>query len=38
MKFLTRNLLTHFKKCHTGIPGLWTQELDARLWTLDAGH
>ena len=20
---------------HTGIPGLWTQELDAGLWTLD---
>ena len=23
---------------HTGIPGLWTQELDAGLWTLDAGR
>ena len=22
---------------HTGIPGLWTQELDAGLWTLNAG-
>ena len=22
---------------HTGIPGLWTQELDAELWTLDDG-
>ena len=22
---------------HTGIPGLWTQELDAGLWTLDSG-
>ena len=25
------------EKRHTGIPGLWTQELDARHWTLDAG-
>ena len=26
------------KYCHcTGIPGLWTQELDAGLWTLDTG-
>ena len=23
---------------HTGIPGLWTQELDAGLWTLDLGR
>ena len=23
---------------HTRIPGLWTQELDAGLWTLDSGH
>ena len=23
---------------HTGIPGLWTQELDAGLWTLDCKH
>ena len=23
---------------HTGIPGLWTQELDAGLWTLDTGR
>ena len=22
---------------HTGIPGLWTQELDAGLWKLDSG-
>ena len=22
---------------HTGIPGPWTQELDAGLWMLDAG-
>ena len=22
---------------HTGIPGLWTQELDAELWKLDSG-
>ena len=25
-------------KWHTGIPGLWTQELDSGLWTLDPGH
>ena len=25
------------KSGYTGIPGLWTQELDAGLWTLDAG-
>ena len=25
-------------KRHTGIPGLWTQELDAGLWTLDSGR
>ena len=25
-------------KSHTGIPGLWTQELDAGLWTLDSGR
>ena len=24
------------RKCHSGIPGLWTQELDAVRWTLDA--
>ena len=23
---------------YTGIPGLWTQELDAGLWTLDSGR
>ena len=23
---------------HTGIPGLWTQVLDAGLWTLDSGR
>ena len=23
-------------KGHTGIPGLWTHELDAGLWTLDS--
>ena len=22
---------------HTGIPGLWAQDLDAALWTLDPG-
>ena len=25
-------------KRHTGIPGLWTQELDIGLWTLDSGR
>ena len=25
-------------KKHTGIPGLWTQELDAGLWTLGSGR
>ena len=25
------------RKRHTGIPGLWTQELDSGRWTLDAG-
>ena len=24
-------------KRHTRIPGLWTQELDAGLWTMDSG-
>ena len=23
---------------HTGIPRLWTQVLDARIWTLDSGR
>ena len=23
---------------HTGIPGIWTQQLDAELWTLDSGR
>ena len=23
---------------HTGIPGLWTQELDVGLWKLDSGR
>ena len=27
----------YFGNQHTGIPGLWTQELDSGLWTLDAG-
>ena len=27
----------HSNGRHTGIPGLWTQELDAGLWTLDFG-
>ena len=25
------------RKRHSGIPGLWTQELDAVRWSLDAG-
>ena len=25
-------------KRYTGIPGLWTQELDAGLWALDSGR
>ena len=25
-------------KEHTGIPGLWTQELNAGLWMLDSGR
>ena len=35
-----RNILQLVKEthnAHTGIPGLWTQELDAGLWTLDSG-
>ena len=32
-----RNRLSPPKLCrHTGIPGLWMQVLDARLWTLDS--
>ena len=27
----------NFKR-YNGIPGLWTQELDAGLWTLDSGR
>ena len=23
---------------HTGVPGLWTQELDTGLWTLNSGR
>ena len=26
------------RKRHTGIPGPWTQELDAGLWSLDSGR
>ena len=36
-----RNILQLAKETHnghTGIPGLWTQELDAGLWTLDSGR
>ena len=29
-----RNMLSLTDFWHTGIPGLWTQELDAELWTL----
>ena len=38
-----KNLFLNFVLCiialdrHTGIPGPWTQELDAGLWTLDTG-
>ena len=32
-----RNCAKHTEKRHTGIPGLWTKELDAGLWTLDPG-
>ena len=28
----------HASKRHTGIPGLWTQELNLGLWTLDFGR
>ena len=31
-----RPVLKKFR--HTGIPGLWTQELDAGFWTLDSRH
>ena len=44
MNFPNMKLTTYSKlmrdqarKCHSGIPGLWTQELDAVRWTLDAG-
>ena len=30
------NLNIKILKRHTEIPGLWTQKLNARLWTLDA--
>ena len=33
----TRLLIWNLK-WHTGIPGLWTQEFDAGLWTLDSGR
>ena len=33
---LAQNILIYING-HTGIPGLWTQELDAGLWTLNAG-
>ena len=32
------NFLEHLFYRHTGIPGFWTQELDAELWTLDSGR
>ena len=42
---LTRGLCLELRPCtyqrkygHTEIPGLWTQELDAGLWTLDSGR
>ena len=34
-KFLKTAILQSFSR-HTGIPGLWTQELDVGLWTLDS--
>ena len=34
---LAQNILIYING-HTGIPGLWTQELDAGLWTLDSGR
>ena len=44
MKFKAYFVCLHFsrkplpnKNRHTGIPGLWTQELGAGLWTLDSG-
>ena len=44
MNFANMKLTTYSKlmrdqarKRHSGIPGLWTQELDAVRWTLDAG-
>ena len=33
---LAQNILIYING-HTGIPGLWTQELDAGLWMLDSG-
>ena len=33
---IENDLITPSKR-HTGIPGLWTQELDAGLWTLNSG-
>ena len=35
LKALMRLLIYNW---HTGIPELWTQELDAGLWTLDSGR
>ena len=36
---ITHNYLQTIVSRHTGIPGLWTQELDSGLWTqeLDSG-
>ena len=36
MSIISSSVLPY--KSHTGIPGLWTQELDAGLWTLDSGR
>ena len=33
-----KSSLCQSHKRHTGIPGLWTQELDAGLWALDSGR
>ena len=35
--FIAKNVLFLLFFGHTRIPGLWTQELDAGLWTLDSG-
>ena len=34
----TVHFLKYSLRVHTEIPGLWTQVLDAGLWTLDSGR